>query len=328
MVLLGFCALTASAQDARELVKQGMALSQSGDYTGAVAKYKAALAMEPDNTTANYQLAFSLQASGKGAEALPYLQKVIQSDAPVAVKSSAYSLMGGLYDVAGQPQKAIQSYRQGIKADTGNALLHYGLGLAYFRNHQYAEAEQSAVSALRIDPKQAPGWRLYALVTFHQNKRAPALLGFCSYSWLQPDGPQSAEALGNLQHILQGGALKPEPGAPVNSRPDAINLALNQAITQAVALVAKRRYLIAADALTEQLQAVFYAVGKVAGQQHGRDAFFNHLAGRYSQLAQSGQVPAFARYVRQSTDKTAAGWMAAHSQQVDALKNWMEAGPQ
>lgn len=185
-------ACCACAQDARSLVKEGIELSNARNYTGAIEKYKAALTLEPDNASAAYQLAFALQASGKSQEALPYLQKVVQSNASAAVISSAYGLMGGIYDQLGQVKKGIESYRLGLQKDSANYYLRYGLGLAYFRSHQYADAEQSAIAALRLDAQQPGSWRLYALVTFHQNKRANALLGFCTYLWLEPAGPQSA----------------------------------------------------------------------------------------------------------------------------------------
>ncbi|GAB2702005.1 hypothetical protein GCM10027037_29370 [Mucilaginibacter koreensis] len=313
----------ACAQDARSLVKEGTELSNAHNYAEAINKYKAALQLEPNNATANYQLAFSLNAAGKGQEALPYLQKVIQSTASAGVRSSAYGLMAGIYDQSKQAKKAIESYQEGIQLDSASYAMHYGLGLAYFRNHQYAQAEQSAIKALRLDAGQADAFRLYGLVTFHQDKRLPALLGFCSYLALQPNGTKSNEVYGNLQGILQGGDLKPEPGV-ARPRPDASTLALNRVITQSVAAMATRRYITAADQLSAQLQAIFAGAGQLAPKQARQDAFFKALAARYAQLAQTEHMAAFARYIRQGTDATAAAWLKAHATQVTVLEGWMK----
>lgn len=212
LCLAGIYCFAQTTGDAKMLITEGVALNNQKDYAGAESKYKAALSIDPESIQANYQMAFSLNAQGKGVEAIPYLQKVVKGQASTAIISSAYELMGSVYDKANQTQQAIDTYKEGIKANPAYQSMYYNLGLAYFRNRQYAEAENSAIEAIKLDPKQASSMRLYALVTFHQNKRAPALLGFCSFLLLEPNTARSAEAYGNIQHIIQGGVLKPEPG--------------------------------------------------------------------------------------------------------------------
>src|ERR1700748_109515 len=168
--------LAQNTDDARALVKEGLKLNDEKKYAEAIDKYHQALKIDTGNMFASYQLAYSLFLSDKGAEGLPYLQKVITSDEKLRAAS---------YDLS---------------------------GLIYFKNKQYAEAETKALEAIKLDPKHASTQRMYALVSFHQNKRAQALLGFCSFMLLEPNTARSAEAYGNIQHILQGGNLKPEPG--------------------------------------------------------------------------------------------------------------------
>jgi tetratricopeptide (TPR) repeat protein len=323
IVTLTMCA---HAQDARSLLQEGIQLDNAKNYSGAIEKYKAALLTEPDNISANYQLAFALHATGKGEEALPYLQKVISSTSSVNIIKSAYGLMGSIYDRLGQVKKAIESYQAGIKAEPTDQALNYSLGLAYFRDRQYNLAENSAVEAIRIDPKHSGSMRLYALVTFHQDKRAPALLALCNYLWLEPNGLRSAEAYENIKHILQGGTLKLEPGV-AKPKVEATDLALNQAITQAVTLTAARKHATAASELSEQLQSIFNAVGTLAEKQNGKDYFHAQLAPWYLKLAKSNNIPAFTRVISQHEDKAAAAWLKANPQQVAALTEWIKANP-
>lgn len=316
-------AMQVKAQDAHALIVEGVKLNNSHNYAGAIEKYKAAINLEPNNASANYQLAFSLNASRKSKEALPYLQKVVKSGSSPAVIGSSYELMGTIYDQSAQPQKAIESYELGIKADSSSQSLRYNLGLAYFRTHQYAAAEQSAIAAIQIDPKYASSWRLYALVTFHQNKRAAALLGFCSFLWFEPTGARAQEAYGNLQHILQGGNLKPQPSPPNYSYIEQETYKLNQTIRQAMFAVSKRRYVTKADLFTEQLRALFTAIGPIA-KERAINSFFKEQAGFYYNLAQSPHLEAFSHFIRQSADKTAAAWLQNHQQEVTELDNWVK----
>lgn len=305
----------AAAQDAKLYLKEGNELAGKRQYEAAIEKYRAALALEPANGTANYQMAFTLNASGKGNEAIPFLQKVAVSDASAAVVSSAYSLMGSIYDKGAQPQKAIDSYIQAIKADTANTMLYYNLALAYFRARQYYEAEKAVLKVLAAEPKHPGSVRLYALVTFHQNKRAPALLSLCHFLSIEPKGPSSAEAYGNMQSILKGGSLKMAPGekAPVISAADQ---EYNQAITKAISNAGKRGNASSATLLSKQLSAVFTNVGAVAKNRNDTSSYFYSLANHYYQLAQTDRMVAFANFISQSADKAAATWVKAHAGQV------------
>jgi tetratricopeptide (TPR) repeat protein len=319
---MGTYCLAQNPGDAQMLVTEGIALNNKKDYAGAESKYKAALNIDPENVQANYQMAFSLSAEGKGTEAIPYLQKVVKGQASAAIISSAYELMGSIYDKANQPQRAIDTYKEGIKANPAYQSMYYNLGLAYFRNKQYAEAENSAIEAIKLNPNHASSMRLYALVTFHQNKRAPALLGFCSFLMLEPNTSRSAEAYGNIQHIIQGGVLKPEPGAKPTVM-DADTKVLNTAITQAVTPFAKRKYASAGELLTAQLKAMFTAIGAIAGKQTGNDFFRKYLAAYFYQLAQTPNMPAFARLVNLSAPESAQ-WAKNNAPQMAGLDNWVK----
>lgn len=293
-LLTGFLAITLcgrlSAQnsdDARALIKEGEKLNSEKKYAEAIEKYRAALKLDTGNLFAGYQLANSLFLSDKGAEGIPYLEKITKTD---------NKLTGAAYDL---------------------------LGFIYFKNRQYAEAEAAAVAAIKLNPKHAGTQRMYALVSFHQNKRAQAFLGFCSFILLEPNTSRSAEAYGNMQHIIQGGSLKPEPGEMTSHAIEANVNGLNQAITQAVADFSKRRYASAGDLLDAELTAIFTNTGKLAEKQTGNDFFRNYLAAYFYKLAQSPNMPAFARLVSSSTPESAK-WIKEHPQQMADLDNWIK----
>jgi tetratricopeptide (TPR) repeat protein len=265
------------------------AFAQNSEEARALVKeeYNQALKLDTGNLYADYQLAYSLFLWDKGKEGIPYLEKVVKTDNKL--NAAAYDL----------------------------------LGLIYFKNKQYAEAEKNAIEAIKLDPKHASTQRMYALVSFHQNKRAQALLGFCSFILLEPNTARSAEAYGNIQHILQGGVLKPEPGEVALHVADANTNALNQAITQAVADFSKRRYASAGDLLTAELKAIFTKAGQIAEKQTGNDFFRKYMAAYFYHLAQSPNMPALARLVSLSTPESAK-WAKDNSQQMTDLDSWVK----
>ena len=158
-----FISLTIKAQDAvsvPDLIKQGQELNQQKNYTGAIEKYKSALKLEPENARVNYEMAFALYSSGKGAEGGPYLEKAIKTSTNAQLSAGAYSLLGSIYSGANQFQKSITAYSNGIKADSTNQRLYYNLGIAQYRAKQYSNAEQSFINALKLDSGYAASQRM------------------------------------------------------------------------------------------------------------------------------------------------------------------------
>lgn len=287
-IMVACCKLSAqNNDDARALVKEGLKLNDEKKYAEAIEKYQQALKIDTGNLFADYQLAYSLFLSDKSKDGIPYLEKVAKSDGKL--NAAAYDL----------------------------------LGLIYFKNKQYADAETAAIAAIKLDPRHAGTQRMYALVSFHQNKRAQALLGFCSFILLEPNTTRSAEAYGNIQHILQGGNLKPEPGEMQSHAIEASVNALNQAITQAAADFSKRRYASAGDLLTAELKVIFTSIGELAEKQTGNDFFRNYLAAYFYKMAQSPNMAAFARRVSSNTAESAK-WIKDNPQLMTDLDNWVK----
>jgi len=316
-VLLFSVAVQAQDADVAGLIKQGIQLNNQHDYAGAIEKYKLVLTAEPDNVQANYQLAFSLNASGKGTDGIPYLVKVTKANSNFT--GPAFELLGGIYDSSHQPQQAIDAYKEGLKIKPGYQPLYFNLGIAYFRAKQFAEAEQAAIAAIKLDPKHANSQRLYGLVTFHQNKRTAALMGFCSYLLLEPEGPRSDEAYTNMQSILKGGPLKTE-----DAKAEASTIALNRTLNAAIAKA--KSGLTPADVLENQLKSIFEAVGQLAEKQAGNDFFRHYYADFFYSLSKTANMPAFARLMGLSADKEAnKQWLQQNEDKRKALDAWIAA---
>ena len=249
-------------------------------------------------------------------DGVPYLNKVVKTSNNFT--GPAYELLGSIYDAAKQPQRAIDAYKAGINIKPDYQPLYFNIGLAYFRAGKYADAEQAAIEAIKLDPKHANSQRLYGLVTFHQNKRAPALLALCNFLLLEPDGARSAEAYTNMQSILKGGALK------IDGKTDAGNIALNKAITTAAATTDNRRYASPADLLAAQLKAIFTTIGQLSEKQTGNDFFRNYYAAFFYKLAQTEHMPAFARLMGLSANKAADNqWLQQNEDKRKALEAWV-----
>jgi tetratricopeptide (TPR) repeat protein len=268
------------------------------------------------DNNANYQKALAIFNSANPAEGIPYLESILQTNS--TIKPAVYDLLGNIYDKTQQPEKAIESYKEGIKLDPAYQTLHFNLGIAYFRAKKYADAEASAIEAIKLDPKHANSQRLYGLVTFHQNKRVNALLAFCSFLLLDPQNQRAEEAYTNMQSILSGGVLKTEAAAK-----DAATLALNSGLSAIIA-AGKTKNLQGLPLLEYQLKNIFVMAGQLSAKKKEKTFFDNYYAGYFYKLAQSNNLPVFIRTISQTAFPTSKEWLAAHSKEVDSIRIWVD----
>lgn len=268
---------------------------------------KSSLAQDTSDPATNYKAALTLSNDGKGLEAVPFLEKVLKAPSS-NYTDAAYSLLGSIYDKSNQPDKAITVFKEGLKNYPKDQNLYFNLGIASFRAKKYAEAEQAAEEAIKLDPKHANSQRLYGLVTFHQNKRMNALMAFCSYLLLEPNGPRSDEAITNLQSILKGGVLK-AAGASVTLDND--TKILNNIVTQTIAS-ARAKNLNGALLLEYQLKSIFTQAGQASAKKTTKKFFDEFYAAYFYKLTQSGNTPAMAKLITDKTmDSKLREWIAS-----------------
>lgn len=330
LLLIPVFGFAQQTEEAKALIKEGIVLNNQGKYAEAIEKYQGALKLEPGNAQANYQIGFTLLTEKKSSEAIPFLENAIKGNGSANLTAACYDLLGSIYDQEHQPQKAIEAYKEGIKVAPGMQQLHFNLGITYSRNKQYAEAENEAIEAIKLDPKHASSQRMYALVTFHQNKRVNALLAFCSFIMLEPNTPRSAEAYTNIQSILKGGVLKDNAGgttdgtSPKNKQEtEAMNTTIQNAVSSA-----KSKAMPPMDALDYELKNIFTKTGELSQQKTDKDFFEKFYAEYFYKLAQTNNLTALTRLVSLSANKEEnTKWMAEHDQLVKDLDKWIADTP-
>jgi len=185
MCAIATVAFSQTNEDVKMLIDQGMALHDQGKYAEAIDKYKEAIKIDAKNYRAYYEMSFSLYASGKPKDAIPYLEKIVVSSPDF--RAGACDILGSIYDDDNQPDKAVAYYKEGIEANPKYQRLHFNLGMTLMRQKKYTEAESSIIEALKLDPKHASSHRVYALCSYYQNRNISAVLALCNFLLIGPD---------------------------------------------------------------------------------------------------------------------------------------------
>ena len=164
-----------------DLFEHGMRRLEAGDLPGALPYMQALVAVEPDNTTAHYNLGMALSDLGDLEKAQWHLLKVVHA-APANV--NALVALGVALYRAGDTQAARRRLEQAVKADPGNGYAHRNLaavlmsmneteaGIAHFRDaYRLLPDDQpsvfglaSALDQFGTDEDQAEADRLYTTV--------------------------------------------------------------------------------------------------------------------------------------------------------------------
>jgi tetratricopeptide (TPR) repeat protein len=314
--------------DAKALVKEGVALHDAGKYDEAIAKYKEALKIDPEYPTAYHEISYSLFSSGRGKEAIAYLEKLLTLDPK---SGGAYDMLGSIYDDDKQPDKAIEYYKKGIAANPQYQRLHYNLAITYLRQKKYAESENCAIEAIKLDPKHASSQRTYALATLGQNKRLCSLLAFCNFLLLEPQTKRSTEAYEYIDKIFKAGADQKEILMTTDKDTKEISpMSFAESSIIMAASASKALEKIGAgnaqERLTNELKMVFTATSKEPAKVNNKDFFWKYYADYFGKLAETDNMETFTRLISLTAYKDEnLQWFKDNNAKLSALDAWVTA---
>ena len=232
-------AVAANPKDFAAHFNLGLAYSLAGKDAQAIPEYKTVLELQPGLYQAQLNLGISLIATKDTAAAIPYLQQAA-AQRPGEFRAAFY-LGEALLDAA-RLTEAIPAYTSAITLDVNSAPAELGLGRAMARGGARKTAETHYRRAAAIDPSFKDYWMELASYYEENQERAEAIALYREF----PNNPGAMERMGVL--LLEtgdaAGAIRALEAAVAQSATPANRVALAQAYvknnqpTQAVPQVA------------------------------------------------------------------------------------------
>lgn len=313
------------APTAKSLINEGIELHDAGKYTEAIDKYKQALKLEPENTTAAYELANTLATTKNSKEAAVYAEKIIK----INHMPEAYNLLGNIYDDENQFDKAIGYYQEGIKYNPGYQRLHFNMAISYYRQNKFPEASTTIIAALMYDPKHASSHRLMAMCSLKLKNNPQALMAYANFLMLEPQSQRSAEAFQNLQQIISSKvAITGDKSMTItvtdNKDPDLFALETALSVSAASASLETNPNKTPVDKLEQQLKTFFLIAGELSAKKSNKTFFWKYYADYFYKLAKSDNMPAFTRYISLTGyAEQNKEWFKGHSNAITGLSDWV-----
>ncbi len=129
ILLSVFLPQAAGAQSDRTLIRQGNRSYRAQKWTDAETRYRKAVARNPDNAQATYNLGCALLAQQKDSAAMELFQKAAQMEKAPVRKAKAYHNMGVVCQNHQQYAQAIQAYEMALRNNPHDNETRYNLAL-------------------------------------------------------------------------------------------------------------------------------------------------------------------------------------------------------
>ena len=122
------------------------------DYDQSLTAAQRAIAIDPNSPQAYVSLAYTLESSGRPAEALTVLKKAMRLD-PSNRESSTYLLIEGVaYELMGRCEEAIPVFKEYVARYPNNLVGHDNLAACYIEVGRVDDAQAEAAEVMRINP--------------------------------------------------------------------------------------------------------------------------------------------------------------------------------
>ncbi len=187
------------AEEAKRIHNEGVALSKSGDDPGAFAKFKEALAVDPNLEPALLGLATAGLKIDRAADAFA------AADALLKLHPQHAEALKVRYNAAlklGDEAKLVDALLGLAAVDPATARQGlFTLATGAFQKDDMAKAKERFLHVLGIDSNHAPSHYYLGLILMREGAKAEAKSQFRLFLELAPDDPDAATAREALTHL-------------------------------------------------------------------------------------------------------------------------------
>ena len=204
-----------------KIIRLGNALHDAKKYDDAITLYQKVLDENPDCVLAMYEMALSYYNKKDYVKTIEVSMnglKYNSTDLPLF-----YGLIANIWDDKGNPEKAIEIYKEGIKNlekekgyDNHISSLYYNLGITYFRQKDGQKAKEACKKAIEYDYSYASPHYLIAETFIAMRYRVPALLAAARLISTEKISPRTQRASAIFQDVLTGGAKQGKDSNTIN----------------------------------------------------------------------------------------------------------------
>jgi len=320
IILISSITLTYAQPASDKLIKKGVTLHDRGRYQDAISYYQQALKLNPSSMSATYEMSLSYLQLKDYDNALKYSTKVINANfRPLlvdayCVKSTALADMNKL-------SQAVKLLNEALERCGDEYLLHYNLGLCYFKSKNTTRALYHLQKAIEIDTTHPSAFLLYAYALSDSGKWIESFLSFHFFLLLEPNTDRSKDAFGEMYDMI---TQKLETGSPLLTLDEGVDRkALYDQLVKLHPKVNDQRFQY--GYFEQASKQIFFTLSQLQDESR-KGLLWDFFVPIYNEILQSGYFDTYCRYVSVSYFPVSLEWWKANTAKVDGFINWFEEG--
>lgn len=324
-------------EEAEDLVSEGIAYHDKGDFDGAISKYDKALELDKDNLFAYTEKALSLHSLQKYDEAIENCQKALALHPGEKGLETVYVIYGNASDALKQTDKSIEIYDEGIKQFPDYYQLHFNKGISLASVKKYDQAILCFQEAIKLNPEHASSHNAIARISDSENNRIPALLAYARFLAIESTSKRGKDNLSNLQALMSSNVTKTgKKSVSISISPDMLgdttaNGKPNENSFMTTDLILSVEAALDYEKKNKKKSEIELFIRKfetVCGslkesQEDGRGFFWDYYVPYFVEMKDNNLLETFAHIAFvTSEDPEIMKWIKSHKSDVDKFFEW------
>ena len=324
-------------EEAENLVKEGVALEDSGKSEQAILKYQQAISLDKNNLLALAEMSYSLLSLKNYDDAIKYCKLAIKTHPGETPLRMVYVTYGTAYDGLNKTGKSIDIYDEGLKIFPDYYYLYFNKGVSLWGMDKLDEALICFERSAALEPSHAGSHNAIGKMCMNQNKKIPALMAYGRLLVLEPESKRSDIALENIQKIMKSNIkASGDKDVTINISPDMLDtenkkqklnnfssvefmLAMTSAVDYDSSMSDKpevQKFLAKFNGVCSSLKS---------SEKNNYGFYWDYYVPYYIEMKDKDLTETFAYIVFSSSgDPGVTSWLDLHKTEVDNFYKWSE----
>ena len=188
-------------EQAYKLAKEAIRLmDEEGNFDKSIELLEKSKKLDPNNLTYSYEIAYAHYNLKDYKKAIKILEKLKNRK---DVTEVVFQLLGNSYDILGDPEKAIETYSNGLKIFENSGSLYLELGIVNFFKENYNEAIQCWENGIIVEPEFPSNYYWLAKIFSNTNEKIWALFYGEIFMNLERGSKRTEEISNKLFSVFQ-----------------------------------------------------------------------------------------------------------------------------
>ncbi len=210
--LASICLLTffvnAQTEQIENLIKEGVALHDKGNYDEALKKYDKALKFNKSNMIAIGEKSYTLMAMKKFDEAISVCKQGIKINPNSNSLKTIYTNYAYCLEANDEIDEALKIYDEAISKFPDYYQLYFNKGITLYKTKEDEEAMLCFEKSIMLNPKHASSHNAIGRIQFDNKKNIPALMALCRFLVIEPEGYRAKANFSLINKIMSGSSKK------------------------------------------------------------------------------------------------------------------------